>query len=98
MRLLYHIMPPPPSTREMRNAHILIRKPEGKRPLGRAWHKLKGILKIILKKEDVTVWTELNWSRIGSSKHDNDKEFVGQMSDYQIFKDSAPLVLLYHFT
>jgi hypothetical protein len=50
-------------TGEMRNAYynILVRKYEGKRPLGRI------ILKYILNKFGVRVWTGFDWLRIGSN-------------------------------
>jgi hypothetical protein len=35
-------------TEEMRNVHVLVGKPEGKRPLGRRMHKLEDNIKMNL--------------------------------------------------
>jgi hypothetical protein len=59
--------------REKRNAYrILVRKPEGKSPLGRP--RCKGwiirVLRRILERQDWVVWTGLIWLRIGTSGGD----------------------------
>jgi len=46
---------------------VLVGKPEGKRPLGRPrrrWERI--ILRWILSKQDVGLWTETSWLRIGT--------------------------------
>ena len=45
---------------------VLVRKPEGKRPLGRPRRRGRIIFKWIFRKWDVGVWTGLNWLRIGT--------------------------------
>jgi hypothetical protein len=45
--------------------HILVRKPEVKRPLGRPRHRWRIIFKFILGKYGGKVWTELIWLRTG---------------------------------
>jgi hypothetical protein len=44
----------------------LVRKPEGKRPLGRPRHRWEDNIKMVFKKLDGEVWTELLWLRIGT--------------------------------
>jgi hypothetical protein len=46
---------------------ILVRKPEGKRPLGRPRHRGRVILRLILKKYSENVWTGFMWVRVGTS-------------------------------
>jgi hypothetical protein len=43
---------------------VLVRKPKGKRPLGRPKHRWVDNIKIF-KKWDVGVWTGSSWLRIG---------------------------------
>jgi len=45
---------------------ILMRKPEGKRPLGRPRRRWEIILRCIFRKWDVGVWTGSSWLRIGT--------------------------------
>jgi hypothetical protein len=53
---------------EKRNAYrILVRKPEGKRPLRRPRRRRVDILKWILEKQDVMLWIGLIWLRIGTN-------------------------------
>jgi hypothetical protein len=40
------------------------RKSKGKRPLGRHKHKWENILKCVIEKQRVAVWTELTWLRM----------------------------------
>jgi hypothetical protein len=47
----------------MRNAHILVGKPEGKSPLGKPRHKWEGNIKINLW-EIERLWIGLIWLRI----------------------------------
>jgi hypothetical protein len=50
---------------ETMNAYkILVRKPEGKRPLGRPRRRLVGKIKMVLREIG---WTGSNWLRIGTS-------------------------------
>jgi hypothetical protein len=52
----------------MRNAsNILVRKPEGKRPLGRPRHSGKMILEWILGKQGGNEWTGCIWFRTWTS-------------------------------
>jgi len=52
---------------EMRNAYsIVIRKPERNRPRGRPRIDGRIILKWIIKKEDVRIWSGFYWLRIGT--------------------------------
>jgi hypothetical protein len=51
----------------MKNAHILAGTPEEKKQLGRIGLDGRIILKIILKKYDVMVWTGFIWLRVGTS-------------------------------
>jgi hypothetical protein len=44
---------------------VLVGKPEGKRPLGRASRKWEDIIKIDLQK--VGIWTGSSWLRIGTA-------------------------------
>jgi hypothetical protein len=56
------------ANREKRNAYmILVRKPEGKRPLGRPRHRWVDNIKIGLR-QDGMVWTGSIWLRIGTSR------------------------------
>jgi len=51
--------------RERRGVYgVLVRKPEGKRPLGRPRHRWEKMLRWIFRKCDVGVWTGPNWLRI----------------------------------
>jgi hypothetical protein len=52
-----------------RNAYrILLRKPEGKRPLGRPRHRWEDNIRMDLReRENWVVWTGLIWLRIGTS-------------------------------
>jgi hypothetical protein len=51
---------------DKRNAYrILVRKPEGKRPLGRPRRRWVDSIKVDLR--DVMVWTGSIWLRIGAS-------------------------------
>ena len=43
-----------------------MRKPEGKRPLGRPRNRQKDNIKMDLQKQDVGVWTGSIWLRIGT--------------------------------
>jgi hypothetical protein len=43
-----------------------MRKPEGKRPLGRPRRRLEDNIKMDFRKWDVGVWTGLIWLRIGT--------------------------------
>jgi hypothetical protein len=53
---------------EMRNEYkILVGKPEGKRPLGRARRRWKGNTRMILGKWGGKMWTGCLWLRIGTS-------------------------------
>lgn len=53
---------------EMQTAYSLIlREHERKRPLQRPTHRWEIILIYIIRKYGVSVWTGLNWPRIGSS-------------------------------
>jgi hypothetical protein len=53
---------------EKRNTYrILVRKPNGKRPLRRPRRSGWVILKLILEKQDGVVWTGLIYFRIGTS-------------------------------
>jgi len=45
---------------------ILVRKPEGKRPLGRPRHRWKDNIKVDIQEVGCGVWTELSWFRIGT--------------------------------
>jgi hypothetical protein len=45
---------------------VLVGKPEGKRPLGRPRHRWEDILRWILRKRDVEVWTESILLRLGT--------------------------------
>jgi hypothetical protein len=45
---------------------VLVGKPEGKRPLGRTWHRGKDNIKIIFRQCDASAWTGLIWLRIGT--------------------------------
>jgi hypothetical protein len=52
---------------EERNVYrILVRKPKGKRPLGRSRRRGWTILKWILERQNGVVWTESIWFRIGT--------------------------------
>jgi len=46
---------------------VLVRKPEGKRPLGRPRRRWEDNIKWIFRKWDVGVWTGSSWLRIGTS-------------------------------
>jgi hypothetical protein len=54
--------------REKKKAYrLLVRKPEGKRPLGRPRHRwVDNILGWILERWDGVMWTGLVWLRIGT--------------------------------
>ena len=55
--------------RERRGVYrVLVRKPKGRRPLGRPRHRWWGglILRWIFRKWDVGVWTGSSWLRIGT--------------------------------
>jgi hypothetical protein len=43
---------------------ILVGKPERKRPLGRPRHRWEDMLRLILMKVGVEVWTGLSWLRL----------------------------------
>ena len=43
---------------------VLVRKPEGKRPLGRTGHNGRIILRWIFREWNVGVWTGSRWLRI----------------------------------
>ena len=43
---------------------VLLGKPEGRRPLGRPWHRWWIILGWISRRWDVGIWTGLGWPRI----------------------------------
>ena len=45
---------------------VLVRKPEGKRPLGRPRRRWKIIIRWIFRKWDVVTWTGLIRDRIGT--------------------------------
>jgi hypothetical protein len=45
---------------------ILVRNPEGKRPLGRPRCRLEDNIKMDLQEVGCGVWTELGWLRIGT--------------------------------
>jgi hypothetical protein len=46
--------------RQMRNGYKTVaRKPEGKMPFGRPWHRWEDDIKIYLKKQGVRMWTGL---------------------------------------
>ena len=45
---------------------VLVGRPEGKRPLGRPRRRWGIILKLILRKWDVGVWSGSSWLRIGT--------------------------------
>jgi hypothetical protein len=45
---------------------VLVGKPEGKRSLGRPWHRLGDNLKVDLKEWHVGIWTGSIWLRIGT--------------------------------
>jgi hypothetical protein len=47
---------------EMRNAYILVGKPEGKRPLGRLRCRWKDNVRIYLRE---LVWKGMDWIRLG---------------------------------
>jgi hypothetical protein len=52
---------------ERRNAfQLLVRKPEGKRPLGRPRRRWVDNIKMILERWDGVMWTGLVWLRIGT--------------------------------
>jgi hypothetical protein len=52
---------------EKRNAHrLLVRKPEGKRPLGRPRHRWVDNSRMDLRVLGWVMWTELVWLRIGT--------------------------------
>jgi len=56
--------------REIRNTYrVLMRKPEGKRPLGRLVPNIhrRIILNYILKKQDRSAWTGFIWLCLGTS-------------------------------
>jgi hypothetical protein len=51
---------------EKRNVYrILVRKPEGKRLLGRPRHRCEDNIKLDHKRQDGAVWTGLIWLRTG---------------------------------
>jgi hypothetical protein len=53
---------------ETRNSYkMLVEKPEGKRQLGKNRHRGEVLLKWILRKYGVMLWTGLNWLTIGTS-------------------------------
>jgi hypothetical protein len=45
---------------------VLVRKPEGKRPLGRRRCRWEDNIKIDLQEADVELWTGSGWLRIGT--------------------------------
>jgi len=45
---------------------VLVRKPEGRRPLGRPRCRWEDNIKMDLQKWDVGVWTGLSWLGIGA--------------------------------
>ena len=45
---------------------VLVRKPEGKRPIGRLRHRWGYSIKLIFRKWAVGVWTGSSWLRIGT--------------------------------
>jgi hypothetical protein len=49
-----------------RNIRVLVRKPEGKRPLRRLRHRWKDNIKFD-HKQDLRMWTGFIWLKIGSS-------------------------------
>jgi hypothetical protein len=49
------------------NRHKLVRKPKGKRPLGRPRQRQKIIIESITGKQGGKVWTGYIWLRIGTS-------------------------------
>jgi hypothetical protein len=52
---------------EMRNAYnILVRKPKGKRPLGRHKHRWEDLI-MDLRETEWKVWTGFMWLRVESS-------------------------------
>jgi len=52
---------------ERRGAYrVLVRKPEGKRPLGRPRRRWEDNMKTDLRKWDVRVWTGWSWPRKGT--------------------------------
>jgi hypothetical protein len=54
-------------SKKRRNAYrISIRKPEGKRPIGRHEHKWEDNNKMDLKQIWRAVWTAFNWLSVGS--------------------------------
>jgi hypothetical protein len=48
-------------------SRVLVRKPEGKRPLRRPGLSGRIVLRWIFRKWDVGVWNGSNWLRIGTS-------------------------------
>jgi hypothetical protein len=53
--------------RENRDLYrILMRKPEGQRPLGRPRHRWEDNIKIDFQELEWTTWTGLIWLRIGT--------------------------------
>jgi len=51
---------------EERRVQGLVRKPEGKMPLGRPSRRREDNIKIDLKEWNVGIWTGSNWLRIGT--------------------------------
>jgi len=45
---------------------VFVRKPEGKRPLGRSRLTWEYSIKMIFRKRDVRVWSGSSWLRIGT--------------------------------
>jgi hypothetical protein len=52
---------------EKRGAHrVLVKKPEGKKPLGRSRHRWGDIIKICFQKVKLEEWTGLIWGKTGT--------------------------------
>jgi hypothetical protein len=45
---------------------VLVGKPEGKRPLGRPWHRWEDNIQMDLREVGCGAWTGLMWLRIGT--------------------------------